>query len=109
MMADAVDRRQHERIGLVRDGKVREPKGGRCLPCRTMNVSGGGALLCVRGGAGLPEGQAVQIAIDWSGQGLAIRAEEMVDAKVVRQQVAWQGTAVLAVRFARAATLARAA
>jgi hypothetical protein len=108
-MPDAADRRQYERVGMVRDGKVREPIGGRCLPCRTMNVSGGGALLCVRGGAGLPDGTRVQLAIDWSGRGMPVRLDDMVEATIVRHQVAWQGTAVLAVRFAKTATLARAA
>jgi hypothetical protein len=40
---------------------------------------------------------------------MPVRLDDMVEATIVRHQVAWQGTAVMAVRFAKTATLARAA
>jgi len=108
-MNDQSDRRRHRRHPLVRDGKVREPRGGRCLPCRTLNVSDSGALLCVRGGRGMPEGHRVQLAIDWMGRGMPVRLGAMQDAVVVRTEADWQGTTVVGVRFADAGSLARAA
>lgn len=112
-MSQPSDRRQHSRLLVIRDGKVREPVGGRCLPCRTVNLSEGGALLCVRGGEGLPEGHTVQFALDWPGRGEPIRLDDMLEATIIRKEAVWQGTVVLALRFTKAAadvaTLARAA
>lgn len=108
-MNTQIERRRSYRQPIVRAAKVYDPKGDRYLAGLTLNISSGGALLTVRGGADLPQGAAVEVAVAASDDQPLIRRSQMIRASVARSEGRYAGSTVIALAYADRAALRPAA
>ncbi len=109
MRIEQEDRRLDRRLQLDRPVKVRDPRGGKYMPGHTLNVSPGGLLIALRGGAHLPAGTPIEVAIDWTGSTPLVRQSVMVPATIVRRAGVNGADTYLALRFANRQSMALAA
>lgn len=108
-MEPIIEKRKSPRYLMVRNVKVYDPRTLRYRPGQTLNVSTGGALLAVRHGEQLNEGDPISVIIDYDGAEGLVGRSEMRDAQIVRNEGAGGAACVLAVRFEEPQPLARAA
>lgn len=103
------EKRKHDRYLMVRNIKLYDPQSLRYRAGQTLNVSVGGALLAVRHGDQLKEGQAVEVHIEWEGaEGLVARGD-MRSAEVIRNEGPGGSACVVAVKFDEPRPVAQAA
>ena len=77
-------RRCEPRMRLVRPVKIHSPQLGRYWGAKTLNLSGGGALLDLTRSCPLVPGQRIRLGIAGSDRQSLIRYEQMLDATVMR-------------------------
>ena len=100
MMSIDGDRRVHERIVLQRPCKVFDPQGCRYLAATTQDLSEGGALIDLPRLTHLHPGDTVHIGIALKRRDQFLRADEMIQATVVRALPTVDDHTALAVQFA---------
>lgn len=102
------DRRQHTRLDLARPVKVYLPQARQYVAGATSNVSVGGAMLDLRSNRPLGIGDYVDVGVQWHSAAV-LRAEQLVQSRIVRVQTRTDGSQRLAVAFIARQALAVAA
>jgi c-di-GMP-binding flagellar brake protein YcgR len=95
------ERRSSVRRPLVRPCKVFEPRGHRYISGCTRNVSPGGMLIALDRCLPLEIGDRLYVGTASSRRQALLRADDMVEARVVRV-LSHEGETILAVQFAHA-------
>lgn len=108
-MQPIIEKRKSERYLMVRNVKVYDPRSRRYRAGQTLNVSDTGALLAVRHGEALQDGQPVQVLIDYDGAEGLVGRGQLRTAHVVRNEGAGGAACVVAVKFNELQPLSRAA
>jgi len=103
------DKRADRRVQLDRAVKMYDPRGGKYMPGHTLNVSAGGMLVALRGGAHLPGGSPIEVAVDWAGSADLLSQSDLVPATVVRRAGVNGAETYVALQFASRQELALAA
>ena len=100
MMAIDGDRRAHPRHVLQRPCKVFDPHGRRYQSASTCDISAGGALIDLPRLTNLRPGDKVYVGIALKRRDEFLRADEMLEAQVVRALPTMDDHTALAVQFA---------
>ncbi len=108
-MQPITEKRRHERYLAVCNTKVFDAETRRYRAGQSLNLSTGGALLAIRHGEQLREGQLIRVAIESNGAEGLVRRGDMVDARVVRNEGVGGNACVIAVQYAEPQTVAVAA
>ncbi len=108
-MEQICEKRKHNRYLMVRNIKLFDPQSLRYRAGQTLNVSVGGALLAVRHGDQLAQGQPIEMHIEWEGAEGIVSRSEMLSAEVIRNEGTGGAACVIAVKFDEPHPLAQAA
>lgn len=103
------EKRKHDRYLMVRNIKLYDPQSLRYRAGQTLNVSVGGALLAVRHGDQLKEGQGVEVYVEWEGAEGIVARSELLAAEVIRNEGTGGSACVVAVKFEEPHPVAQAA
>jgi len=100
------ERRAHPRQLLQRDCKVFDPRGRRYHTAATRDISSGGALIDLPRLTHLKPGDTIHVGIALKRRDQFLRADEMIQAEVIRALPTVDDHTTLAVKFAHAPALA---
>ncbi|MBL8764268.1 MAG: PilZ domain-containing protein [Phycisphaerae bacterium] len=100
----ARERRAHERHNMLCPGKVFHIRSHRFLPARTINLSTYGALLEVQSDRPLIAGETLDVGVAVTDTPI-LRAEALINSKVIRSSLSGDGNQRVAVQFSRAMSL----
>jgi c-di-GMP-binding flagellar brake protein YcgR len=93
------ERRAHPRVSLTRPCKVYEPRSRKFLPGTTCNISAGGLLMRIERSLPVEPGDRLYVAIPHKRRDVFLRADEMLECRVVRALPMTSGETALAVQF----------
>lgn len=93
------DRRHHPRVAIRTFGKVYDPRSRKYLPCATMNLSDGGALIEFSRPVPLEPGCRVRFGLSAHDHPAMLRSRELHEVEVVRALPVSDGRQGVAVRY----------
>jgi c-di-GMP-binding flagellar brake protein YcgR len=93
------ERRRFPRLATAVGAKVYDERARRYRPARTVDVSAGGLLLEVAGGAALHPGDRLDIALNFDDRLPVVRKEDLLPAIVVRTADSHAASRTVGLRF----------
>ncbi len=93
------ERRADRRFAAAVPAKVYDSKARRYRPARTVDLSNGGALIEITGGAGLHPGDRVDMALSFDDRLPVVRQDDLIGAIVVRTAGLSHASRTVGVRF----------
>ena len=102
MLAIDRERRDWHRIPLTRPCKVYNPRTGKYIAGTTRDLSGGGLMMHLVRRPDAEPGDRLYVAVAQKRRQPLIRAEEMIEAEVVRSLSSTSGETGVALRFVHA-------
>ncbi|MEK6702192.1 MAG: PilZ domain-containing protein [Planctomycetota bacterium] len=99
-METPTDRRRHSRTSIARDAKLFHRASWAYITCRTVDASSRGLLVQIKSDRPLAVGDIVDAAVGWTGAPV-VRADEFINARVVRIDTTPDGDCLAALALTR--------